>query len=448
MTTAGVASSEARERPWWSPASPPRQVLRTSREIVIDTGRALLRVGPLLLAIALVTFVAQYLLTGWAAMVALDHGPAGLGLLFLSITLRLVLLAVSLFLAAGAVRIDGESLVDVGMRQGRERGGSGLESFGHRLKLAMVPMVVLYAAWNLVNWDIHLFMADKYLFGLDRIDVDATGPQQTDFSNISFSGGAWKAYIPWAIGCWLVKLAVDRVAERYDSRPLDLVVIFLEVSWVVFGWLVVSSVLAQAVAFFRTREISLWLRDAGDAVSVVLRPLHVTFPELLSSVVSVVSSALHVVLVQIIRPLFWVAVVGLLVGWASGDRDLTARLRGGDRSVRALGGVLNSSTRGLREKYYPVMTTTWTMLRSGPLPALTITVLYAVLMLGLGWLRWAGAELAGPGGPSSTRPNETLFSLLDALTVPVRACFLAAAFAVVLRLETVHRAGRRGVSAG
>ena len=430
MTTAGVAAAQTRQRQWWTATSPPGQVLRTTRELGVDTGLALLRVGLPLLA------------------VALDNGPAGLGLLFLSITLRLVLLAVSLFLAAGAVRIDGESLVDIATRLGRESGGPGEESFGERLKVAMVPMVILYAAWNLVNWDIHLFMYDKYAFGLDRIDVNAGGPQQTDFSNISFSGGAWKAYIPWAIGCWLVKLAVDRLAERYDSRPLDVVVIFLEVSWVVFGWLVVSSVVAQAVAYVRTREVSVWLRDVGDALTVVLRPLRVTFPELLSSVVSMVGSALHVVLLQIVWPLFWVAVVGLLVGWATGDRDLTVGRGSGDRSVRALGGVLNSTTRGLREKYYPVLTTTWTLLRSGPLPALTIAVLYSVLMLAFGWLRWAGFELAGPGGASSNRFNETLFSLFDALTVPIRACFLAAAFGVVLRLETAHRARRGGVTAG
>jgi len=225
------------------------------------------------------------------------------------------------------------------------------------------------------------------------------------------------------------------VAERLDSRPLDVVVIYLECSWVVFGWLVVSSMVSQSLAFVRTREVSYWLRQAGDGLTDLLSPLHVTFPEVISGIVSAVDTVLHVLLVQIAWPLVWVAVVGLLVGWARGDRDITVGRSSTDRSVRALGGLLNSSTRGIREKYYPVLTTARSMIRSGPLPVLTIAVLYAVLMVVLGWLRWGVYELAGPGGGQSVGLNETIFSLLDALSVPLRACFLAACFAVVLRLH-------------
>jgi len=416
----------------------PLRVLRLAREITVDTALGLARVGVPLLAIALTSFAAQHLLTRWAALVALKNGPAGLGILFLSITIRLVLLAISLYLAATAIRVNGESVAVLGQRLGGSPqgwpDGRAQETLGHRLKVAMVPMVILYAAWNQVNWDIHKFLSFKYAFGLDLYDFD-NPTQRNDFSNISFTGGAWKAYIPWAIGVWVVKLLVDRLAERLDSRPLDLVVIYLECSWVVFGWLVVSSMVSQAIAFVRTRELSSWLRQVGDRLSDVISPLHVTFPEIVSGVVSAVGTLLHVLLLQIAWPLVWVAVVGLLVGWARGDRDLTVGRTSADRSVRALGGILNSSTRGIREKYYPVLTTARSMVRSGPVPVLTIAVLYAVLMVMLAWFRWAVYELAGPGGGQTIQLNESIFSLLDALAVPLRACFLAACFAVVLRLQ-------------
>jgi hypothetical protein len=411
----------------------PLRVLRLVREIAGDTVLGLARVGVPLLAIALTSFAVQHLLTRWAATVALKNGPAGLGILFLSITIRLVLLAISLYLAATAVRINGESVAVIGQRRSLSAQGGTAESLGHRLKVAMVPMVVLYAAWNQVNWDIHKFLAAKFAVNQDLIDFDNPG-QRNDFSNISFTGGAWKVYIPWTIGVWVVKLLIDRVAERLDSRSLDLVVIYLECSWIVFGWLVVSSLVSQALAFLRTRQISYWLRQMGDWLSNLVAPLQVTFPEIVSAVVSAVGTVLHVLLVQIAWPMVWVAVVGLLVGWARGDRDINVGRSSAARSVRALGGLLNSSTRGIREKYYPVLTTARSMFRAGPLPVLTIVVLYAVLMLILGWLRWGAYELVGPGR-QSIQLGETIFSLLDALTVPLRACFLAACFAVVLRLQ-------------
>jgi hypothetical protein len=412
----------------------PLRVMRLAREIVVDTALGLIRVGVPLLAIALASFALQHQLTGWAAAVALKNGPTGLGILFLSIAIRLVLLAISLYLAASAVRINGESVAVLGRRRSLSEEGGTQESLGHRLKVAMVPMVILYAAWNQVNWDIHKFLSAKFAAGLELYNVDNPA-QRNDFSNISFTGGAWKAYIPWAIGVWVVKLLVDRVAERLDSRPLDLVVIYLECSWVVFGWLVLSSLVSQALAFLRTREVSSWLRQVGDWLSDLIAPLQVTFPEVVSGVVSALGAVLHVLLVQIAWPMVWVAVVGLLVGWARGDRDITLGRSSAARSVRALGGLLSSSTRGIREKYYPVLTTGRSMFRSGPLPVLTIAVLYAVLMLVLGWLRWGAYELVGPGGGETIQLNETIFSLLDALTVPLRACFLAACFAVVLRLQ-------------
>lgn len=68
---------------------------------------------------------------------------------------------ITIFLAASAVRIDGEPLTSIGPRLGRG-GGVEQEGFEHRLKFAMVPMVILYAAWNLVNWDLHKFMCAKF----------------------------------------------------------------------------------------------------------------------------------------------------------------------------------------------------------------------------------------------------------------------------------------------
>ncbi len=301
---------------------------------------------------------------------------ARLGILFASITLRLVSSPSSCTSprrpsGSGASRSPSSAHASAAAA-GRD------ESLGHRLKFAVVPMVVLYAAWNLVNWDLHAFLYAKYQLTTSQQAV--TGATKVDFSNISFVGGAgrptsrgpsaagWSSCSStgspsgWTRGCSTASSSTSRSAGSSSA-----------------GWSSRPSSPRPRRSGRRARCPS-GPADAAGAVSSLLAPLHVTLPDLLAAGWAALTAALHVVLVQVAWPLLWVAVVGLLVGFAQGDRDVTVGRGSAARTVRAAGGLLKprpgACARSTTRRHDDVDAAA---LR--PLPALTIAVLYAVLVL-------------------------------------------------------------------
>lgn len=434
--SAGVPQSGAVRPPAEQPSSTPAplRVLLLARDIGTDTVLALARAAVPLFALALTSFAAQHLLTRWAASVAFDNGPLGLSILFVSVATRLVLLALAIYVAAGAVRLGGEPLTAVAARLTTRDARDRPDTFAGQVKVAIVPMVILYAAWNQVNWDIHKFLLAKYAVFQDRYDFDNPDAVR-DASNINFKEG-WKTYIPMAIGIWLVKVVVDKATERLNWRLLDFGIVVLECSWIVLGWLVLSPLVSQGLALLRTREVAVWVREGSERARDLV---HIDIPDILGAGWALVWHVLNVISVQIVWPVVWVAVVGLLVGWTQGDLEITVGRDDARRTVRTLGGLLNTTTRGIREKYAPVASVARSLLRSGPFPLLTIAVLYAALMFAMGWFRWGVLNTIDPAGDGGQAFYDTVTSLLDAVVVPVRVCFLAACFAVVLRLQTDGR---------
>lgn len=406
---------------------------REARQLLRDTGEGLLRAGVPLLGIALTSFAAQHLLTRLAASIAPDNGPLGLAVLVLAITVRLVLLGLGIYVAAGAIRVDGRSVLLAGADLGHAEEGprEGQEGFGGLMKVAIVPMVVLYAAWNQVNWDIHKFMLAFYYEVQDRYDWDQPD-KVVNFSNIDFQSGGWKSYIPYAIGIWVLKLVVDRIAERVRHTALDLVVIALECGWIVLAWLVVSPIVGFVGGWLRTRV--LWVDWIGGAGRRLGELLHLDLPDLVSRAASWLWQLLVTVSTEIVWPLVWVALVGLLVGWVRADTEISVGRQHARRSVRMLGRVLSSSTAGIREKFYPVVSLARAIWRAGPIPVLVIAVLHALLMWVFGLIRTVVLVKAVPEPMQGPYFYDAWISLVDAALTPVRTCFVVAAFALVLRL--------------
>ncbi|MCE1178448.1 MAG: hypothetical protein LWW86_05385 [Micrococcales bacterium] len=431
MSTQGVAGRERADAMAESPLDPARQALGLAGRILADTGLALLRAGVPLLALALTSFVLQSLLIDRAADLAAKNGPAGLAVLVASIALRLALLAAAILVAARAIRIDGEPLTRVGPRLGAGRAIDSPGAVSDALRLAIVPMVVLYSAWEQINWDIHRFMLRKY--GNSFTEVMVTG-SVTDRSNISFSDGGWRAYIPWAIACFVLKVVVEKVADRTEWRLLDAVIVVLECAWVVLGWLVISRWIFEGREWLGGRVVAERWRGLMDWLGGLHLPFDIHLPQVFASVWSGLTTALGVGYQQLLWPLVWVAVVGLLVGWAS-EREISLGREHRDYGVRVLARALDTSTAGLREKYAPLADTARVMLRAGLLPLLTIAVLYAALMHVFAWARWLLAELVHPEALVNTHMNDVFLAVTDSLAIPVRVAFLCACFAGVLRVQ-------------
>ncbi len=386
-----------------------------------------------LLTIALASFAVHHLLILWAASVSLTNGPAGLGLLVLAVAIRLVLLGLGFYVAAAAIRIDGVPVLVLGARAGHAEEkplpGSG---FTGSVKMAIVPMVVLYAAWNQINWDIHTFALARFVETTARQDWDEPA-RRVDFSNINFQDGGWMTYIPWAVGIWVVKIVLDRVAARHESTALDFVIVTLECGWVVLGWLVVAPALQYAAEWTTSRVF--WVDWLGGLGRLARELLWFDLPDLVSSLLGWLWQVLVTVSTVLVWPLVWVAVVGLLVGWVRGDTDHPVAQSHTRRSVRMLGRLFTSSTAEVRAKFYPVVTIGRAIWRAGPLPVLVIAGLYAALMALFGYLQAFALARVIPPQPGATLYYEAWLGAIDAVFSPVRTTLIVGCFALVLGLH-------------
>lgn len=422
--------------------SAPLRVLAISGRILAAAGRGLLRCWWLLLGIAALSFVLHHLLIDLGARVAMDNGPAGMALLVLAIAIRLILIAVMVIVAARHITFGGRPLVTVdllGFTQDPNRNPAGdeprLRTHLETVVSALGPLVLLYAGWQLINHDLHQFLVRLF-------DNSMSSWEPTNNSNINFDQG-WKAYIGWAIGVWLVKIILERLRRWSGRRLLDIVIVYAEVGWIVLAWLVVTSIVGRVRSWWRSREVVSWWRQAVDLLTGALAPLDIDLPAVISIAAAGIAAALSVLFFQLAQPLIWVAVVGLVLGWGRSESSLLrgsrleepVRQRWSSTSVRRRF-ALDASTRGLREKYVPVLAVLRLVWRSGPLPVLTIGALYAVGGLIEGWIGVGVDSIIDPSGELGATAAETLQRCLRFLLEPLRICFLVATFAEVLRLRT------------
>lgn len=208
-------------------------------------------------------------------------------------------------------------------------------------------------------------------------------------------GGAWKAYIPGRSAAGCSAFVVDRLAERLDSA-LDGVVIYLEVSWVVFGWLVISSSSRRRGRSTAPPGLPLGARHAttGSRPARAL-PRHPARGARRRRVGR--RGRLHVVLVQVAWPLLWVAVVRPPRRLGPGRPRRQGRPRVGRAHGAAAGGLLGSSTHWAAREVLPRRhddVDPPTALRR--VPALTIAVPVSTCSS-----RWPGS-----GGQSGDLPRQ------------------------------------------
>lgn len=427
----------------------PRRVLTILTSLARDGGLVLWRAGLPILTISLLAFLAHGWLIDRAARLAMDNGPLGLAVLIGAITVRLSALAWCLWLAADALQIDGRPLTQIRAQpdtdpaaqpvpRRRGRGRRPVTGLADGLRLVMAPMVIVYAAWNLLEWDIHSFLVAKQELVTDAIL--GTGVN-TDQSNIAFASGGWKTYIPWAIGCWLVKVAIDRINARRDWRLLDVVIVYLECAWVILAWLVVTPSLVVARDWLRTRTLTDWWESAMGALSGISLPWDLSLPDLISSAWAALWTVVGQTSAHVLWPLLWLALIGLVVGWVTLG-EITVGRTSGRGSIRNLSRVLDTSTRGLQEKWQPIWQVCVKVLRLGVVPLLTIALAYAALMVAAVWLRLALLEVAPLVMSTSPVLSDFVLRLSQALVDPLRIALLTGAFAFVVR-ESVRRGESR-----
>ena len=427
--------------PWRAP----KRVLTILRSILVDGGRVLRQAGLPILTISLLAFLAHGWLIEKSAKLAMDNGPLGLAVLIAAVALRLSALAWCLWVAADAITINGRRLTQIRtIPSGRRTANAdpdsrtGTQTLTDGLRLVMAPMVIVYAAWNLIDWDIHSFVVAKQILVSESILETGVNADQ---SNISFVSGGWKTYIPWAVGCWLVKVAVDKLNEHRDWRIVDLLVVYLECAWVILTWLVLAPALLVARQWLGTRTVADWWESALAALGDWNLPWDLSLPDLITGAWHGFWSLVGTASAHVVWPLLWLALIGLIVGWVTLD-EITVGRSSSRISVRNLSRALDTSTRGLQEKWQPIWQVFTRVVRLGVIPLLTIALAYAVLMVAAVWLRVGILHV----GPSVLSTQATLYDLVlrltQALVDPVRIALLTGAFAFVVR-ESLRRGESR-----
>lgn len=426
---------------YWEPPKPTAypvfQMWGSMVWLVRDTLSVLLRVGPLLLAISLSVFAAHSVLVRWAAETAIDNGPLGLSILILAVALRLTFMAVGLWVAAGVLRFDGNRMTELASTLARTgEGAAGPGSVADAVRLVMAPMVIVYAAWNLIDWDIHTFLVEKSAKVSELIWTTEQRGRDIEFdhSNISFADGGWKTYIPWALGLFVVKLLIDQIYRRTRWAVLDIAIVYCECGWVVLGWLVLAQAWWAVKDWLLTRTLAMWYRDGMDRVEALGTPINI--PEAVRAWWQAAEDVVSLVANHIMWPIIWVTLVGLIIGWVRVE-DRTGHDTTAGRASRSLRFLLDTSTRGVREKWVPLWHTAREVVHAGIVPMLTIAVGYALLMYGAMALRELVVLMLPNDWFGSPTSYDLVLRLTEAVFLPVRTAFLVAAFALVVR--TVRR---------
>ena len=420
------------------PRSATHHVLGVTRRILGGTLQGLAHSWLLLLGLGAASFAVHHLLVDWAAKVAVHNGPAGMALLVLAITVRLVFVAVMVLVAARHITLNGRPLVSldlVGFVTDRESDGhreAGFREYLEAFMAALVPLALLYAGWQLVDDDLHQFLVRLFQATLEQPDL-------RNDSNIDFDEG-WKTYIPWAAGAWLVKVFFEKVRDRTDRKIFDLPIVYTEVAWVVLTWLVLTSILGRIGSWWTSREVVHWWRESIDWLGAHL-PL-IDLPDVIDSIVAAVHDVLSLVSFQVVLPMIWIAVAGLVLGWGLTESSLVKGSRLQESAERRWNNASGRNryladlfTRELREKYLPMLAVLRLVWRAGLLPILTIALLYAVGGVMGAWIEAVVASVADPRGEISGMAVETAQRCVHFMLEPIRVCFLVATFAEILRLR-------------
>lgn len=419
----------------------PRRALKVATSLLHDTGSVLWRAGVPMLTLSLLSFVVHGQLTEWAAQVSVRNGPAGLALLIAAVTVRLSLLAMALWFAARALLLDGVPLPRAVHRlNGSPSTASGTAqspedragaTLADAVRLAIAPMVIVYSAWSLIDWDVHSFLVAKVAISLQ--EIVSTG-SDSDASNLNFADGGWQTYIPWAIGLYALKLAIEALYRRWRQPFLDVAIVFCECGWVVLGWLVIAPAIFETKLWLSTRVVGHWWHDTHTWLSGIDLPFHLDLADIITTPLSWLADPLGIVVTSLLWPVVWISLIGVIVGWIDAESDINAGRNSAARSVRILNRVLNTSTRGLREKWQPLWAVFRHVLSTGVVPILTIGLGYGLLMWLAAWLRVLMSRLLPA---QQLERNPEIYDLFqratEALVTPVRLAFLVAAFAVVVR---------------
>ncbi|MDH2425713.1 hypothetical protein [Sphaerisporangium sp. TRM90804] len=289
----------------------------------------------------------------------------------------------------------------------------------------LLPFLVFYSAWNLFVDDVRAFQRLSSELG-PQIDLDATAlvAELFDFNIL---------VVAITLGVFALKVACERLYERFNLRVLGVANSALECMWMFFGIISLGNWIGQGVDWLTGRVV--W----ADLTGLIggLPPV-----ESLKQAAQAVAPYLPELKDGLVQPLIWLAMAAVVHSSSMTDE---IRVIQGTRVEAPLSSfwqrlpapvqaVAEFFSRGFRDKYTPLANGLRLVLRVGAPFYLTFCLMYVAL-----------EALAAVGFMALTRllgPHEVLWWQMweGAVLFPVdlvhevlRICLIAVAFDLALR---------------
>jgi hypothetical protein len=251
---------------------------------------------------------------------------------------------------------------------------------------AIVPFVVIYAAWGLINDD-GLAYAQA---ATDQMNLETRGtPLDTPFS---------LATISIVVGAFVLRRLMARFSARLPGW-FGVIAVYLEAVWVFIAVSFIRDLLAGVPDWFATRRMFAWAVDGWADIREAVPALQ-WLADAWAWIARQVGEA-------IFQPLAWLALAAIVLAGAlplASRRRRSGRLDAArDSATRrweAIGPrtrrVLTWPVNGFLERWRPIATAFRLIWRAGPVVMGVYVIAFGVLTIGTEWLRTAIYQGLGP----------------------------------------------------
>jgi hypothetical protein len=358
------------------------------RAVISMTGRLIVAHWPALLAWYLAGTLGRYVGLEVAGFVGGYTAIGGILLLPLAILAKIVsVVAMFLVLRDGMPRLGvlAPPPVDRISRRG---------AFRDALLSAILPFMAVYAALGFLREDVAAYLDAALSVKIGR-DVMAIVTGATVDTSGAVDQLSWE---PWTIAVVILALVGRGAWKRWQaSLPswTSVPATYLEALWVFLAAYFIGEALGQVTGWIDSRQAIAWLADAREWVGGWFAPLGWVW----DAVLWLGGQAGTILLV----PLAWLTVAGVIYGQAVSPQGVQWRGELATRARTRYGVVpqrlrrrLNDIGAGLGSRFRPIWRAIVLMWRSGPILIGGYVLLYALLLLGEGWLRIAITRTVGP----------------------------------------------------
>lgn len=303
-------------------------------------------------------------------------------------------------------------------RSGRQLGASLVE--------AVLPFLVIYAAWSIIEEDI-------VAYARASLDIDQLAAEA-----LSVSLGVLS--VSMVVVAFGLRLLLSRLEDRLP-RWTEALSVYLEAVWVLVTVLVLRTLLGGAPEWLGSRRMVAWSLDRLDD----LRESFSWFGRLVDGLGPVWSVVSDVVLL----PMAWLALAGVVFARtlaeraSSHDPHHVTRVRERvDRLPSRWRRLVALASRAVVERWEPVRRVVTLAWRAGPLPLAAYLLAFALVAAAPVWLELGFAHVVGPHEVGWWSGTSAIVGFgVDVVVVPVQLTVVAVAlFYLSGRAESRHRA--------